>query len=379
MKAFDELPHFTQTQYRYLIAWNRTVIPGQRCRVVAAGNPPVPGQGEWVIQEWAPWLDPQYPDPAAPGELRWYVMLNGELHWVPGPEPVQHGDETLQPRSRTFISARVEDNPALMATGYKARLQALPEPLRSQLLYGDFAAGAADDPWQVIPTAWVRLAMQRWRDAGGEHHRPELPLGCLGVDVSRGGQDKTVLAPRHGVWFAPLAKHKGEATSTGPKVAGLVMGALGESAAPVNIDCLSVGTSPLDFLRENGVYVSAINFGAAARDYAGDYLTDRSGRYRFRNVRAAAYWRLREALDPDNGEGLMLPDDRELLGDLCAQRYTLSAGGITLEDKDAVRERLGRSPDCSDAVALALWQDQSMDPLLGVVSVGSAKGWSPRV
>jgi hypothetical protein len=42
-------------------------------------------------------------------------------------------------------------------------LQSLPEPLRSQMLYGDFRAGVQDDPWQVVPTAWVEAAMARWK------------------------------------------------------------------------------------------------------------------------------------------------------------------------------------------------------------------------
>jgi hypothetical protein len=29
----------------------------------------------------------------------------------------------------------------------------MPEPLRSQMLYGDFTVGAEDDAWQVIPSA----------------------------------------------------------------------------------------------------------------------------------------------------------------------------------------------------------------------------------
>jgi hypothetical protein len=65
--------------------------------------------------------------------------------------------------SRTFIPSRVSDNPYLMGTGYMTQLQSLPEPLRSQMLYGDFHAGVQDDPWQVIPTAWVEAAMARWK------------------------------------------------------------------------------------------------------------------------------------------------------------------------------------------------------------------------
>lgn len=355
LKAFDELVHFTQEQYQFLIAWNRTAVPGQRCRVVATGNPPVPGQGgDWILRLWAPWLDPQFPNPAEPGELRWYAMLDGEMQWLPSGEPFERTNarglkEKVQPRSRTFIPAKVEDNPALMASGYDAVLESLPEPLRSQLRYGDFAATAEDDPWQVIPTKWVLEAMRRGREREG----PDVPLSCVGVDVARGGKDQTVLARRYGNWFAPLQKHPGKSTPDGKSVAALALGALEESRAPVNIDAISIGSSPLDILRENEVPVNAVNFAAAALDTRGKPRTDRSGKFRLRNVRAWAYWSLREALDPRSGNELALPDDRELLADLCAHRYTLTAAGIGIEAKDEVKKRIGRSPDCGDAVALA--------------------------
>lgn len=348
LKGFDELPQFTQSQYQFLIAWNRTVVPEQRCRVVATGNPPVPGQdGAWIIAAWAPWLEPTYANRAAAGELRWYAMLDDELVWVDGPEPFEHrtpaGKTALvRPRSRTFIPARVEDNPFLMASGYDAVLESLPEPLRSQLRFGDFSAGAEDDPWQVIPTRWVQLAQERWE----QQEKPDLPLTCLGVDVARGGKDQTVLAKRYGHWFDRLKKHPGRSTPDGPAVATLVLAELeGERSYPagVNIDSIGVGSSPLDILQSHGIGVAAVNF--AVRSSA----TDRSGRYKLRNLRAEAYWKLREALDPDNGDGLALPPDRELLGDLCAQRWTLTAAGIGLQPKD----EQARSPDCGDAVALA--------------------------
>ena len=61
---FDEIGHFLESQFRFLIGWMRTSTPGERCRVVATGNPPTSAEGEWIIQYWGPWLDPQHPYPA---------------------------------------------------------------------------------------------------------------------------------------------------------------------------------------------------------------------------------------------------------------------------------------------------------------------------
>ena len=161
---FDEIAHFLESQFRFLIGWLRTTTPGQRCRVVATGNPPTSAEGEWIIQYWGPWLDPQHPYPALPGELRWYATVDGKDVERQDGTPFEYKDELITPMSRTFIPSRVEDNPYLMASGYKTVLQNLPEPLRSKMLHGDFSAGMEDNPWQVIPTAWVDAAMARWTE-----------------------------------------------------------------------------------------------------------------------------------------------------------------------------------------------------------------------
>jgi len=82
--------------------------------------------------------------------------------------------------------------------------------------------------------------------------------------------------------------------------------------------------------------------------------SDRSGRLSMVNVRAAQYWAMREALDPELGDGLELPPDPELLADLTAARWRLTPRGIQIESKDDIIARLGRSPDCADAVVMAL-------------------------
>lgn len=342
LKAFDELPQFLESQYRFVIGWNRTTRRGQRCRVVGAGNPPTNADGEWVIKRWAAWLDAQHPHPAKPGELRWYAMVDGQEVEQPDATPFEHKGKTIKPKSRTFIPARLADNPYLLATDYESVVQGMPEPLRSQMLYGDFTAGHDDNPWQIIPTAWVRAAQARWQPGGniGQHR------DSIGVDVARGGKDKTVLARRFGTWFAPLEKHPGASTPDGPGVARLVAAALIDGGT-ANVDVIGVGSSVYDHLCELGVSVSPINFAEATTD------RDRAGVLRFANVRAYAYWSLREALDPVKGDNLALPPDSELLADLCAPRWSMRLSGVLVESKEDIIKRIGRSPDCGDAVALA--------------------------
>ena len=78
---------FLESQYRFIIGWNRSTSPEQRCRVIVASNPPTTAEGLWVVKYWAPWLDRTHPNPAKPGELRWFTTVNGEDQEVNGPGP----------------------------------------------------------------------------------------------------------------------------------------------------------------------------------------------------------------------------------------------------------------------------------------------------
>ena len=86
---------------------------------------------------------------------------------------------------------------------------------------------------------------------------------------------------------------------------------------------------------------------ASSSDYR-----DKSGKLKMRNLRAEYHWRLRDVLDPQNGEDAILSDDRELLADLCAARYSVSISGVIIEEKEKIKERIGRSPDKGEAVML---------------------------
>lgn len=339
LKAFDEVTEFTESQYLFITGWTRTTIPDQRCRVIATCNPPTSDEGLWVIQRWGAWLDPDHENPAEPGELRWYAMIDGVDIEVANGETFEHNGETIIPRSRTFIPASLEDNQYLRDGDYRATLQGLPEPLRSQLLYGDFNLEFEDDPWQVIPSAWVDQAMERWKYTA----RPEMPMSGLGVDVARGGKDNTILTPRYGSWFGEQVVVPGKQTKDGPEVAALIMKHRRDEAA-VLVDEIGAGYSVVDSLRANEIRCLALN--GARKSQA----TDRTGKLKFKNKRAEWYWRLREALDPDHGIDVCLPPSPTLKADLCAPKWRLTTTGVQIEGKPELIKRLGRSTDFGDSV-----------------------------
>ncbi len=354
MKGFDELAHFTEYLYLFLSGWLRSTDPNIRCQIVSGSNPPTSAEGMWIIKRWAPWLDKKHPDyPAPHGQIRWFARIDDDDVEMPGPEPFEHPDgkldddgnvEIIAPRSRTFIGAKLGDNPYYAKSGYKAVLQSLKEPLRSILLEGKFDAAMQDDPWQVIPTAWVEAAMDRWTD------KVPGPMSAAGVDVARCGEANTTIARRHGDWFNRMLKYPGIETPTGPAAAGKVTAAL-RDGAPAQVDIIGVGASCFDHLTEMEIPCAAMD----ARKSTDK--TDRSGTTRFFNMRSYWWWAMREALDPDTGDNIALPPDQLLLADLVAPTYSVVPRGVKVEAKEDIEKRLSRSVDDGDAVVMGLQQE----------------------
>jgi hypothetical protein len=141
---------------------------------------------------------------------------------------------------------------------------------------------------------------------------------------------------------------------------GRLIGIQKARGGTIVIDVIGVGTGPYQRLLELGA--DAVPFNASA----GSTRRDSSGELGFPNLRSAAWWNLRELLDPTNGHDVALPSDNQLTGDLTAPRWRpVSGGKIQVEGKDdpwrdkdgnaqqTLRQRLGRSPDDGDAVVMA--------------------------
>ena len=83
------------------------------------------------------------------------------------------------------------------------------------------------------------------------------------------------------------------------------------------------------------------------------------------------YWRVREALDPQYDTGICLPPNDKLKADLTAITWKLMGGGVIgMESKDDIKERLGRSTDYGDGVALTF--------LRAAVSSGGKRPRAPQ-
>lgn len=216
-------------------------------------------------------------------------------------------------------------------------------------------ANFAGDPDGVIPMAWIEAAVER----GYEYTPPELPH-LAGVDVADTGEDQTVMA-----YSTAQGCYKVERLNATDvvNIADLVHTRVG-ATTQIQIDSIGVGAGTLAAAQKLGL--RATGFVASK----GTKRRDLTGMFGFTNLRAAAWWNLRELLDPANGHNMVLPDDPMVLGDLSAPKWREVAGGkITIESKDDIRKRLGRSTDHGDAIVMALWHDDT----------AMATGWADNV
>lgn len=211
---------------------------------------------------------------------------------------------------------------------------------------GEFHSADEDG---VIPLSWLELAQERWRDwaDAGRLLDPKAMI-AVGIDVARSGSDKTTFARRYG-WLIPEVEyHALDDTMTTANLAAAILNSNRETCALV--DVIGIGAGVFDRLREQGYRTEAFNASE------GTLRTDASGEFGFTNVRSAAWWNLRELLDPLTGVEIALPDDDVLVGDLTSPKWRVMAGGrIQVESKDDIRKRIGRSTDAGDAVVQACW------------------------
>lgn len=352
-KYFDEAVQFLEQQVRFHLGWLRSVDPNQRCRAVLGSNPPISAEGDWIIGMFRPWLDITHPKPAKPGELRWFVTApDGSDLEVDGPTPVEMGGQKLVPSSRSFIPAALRDNPFLARTNYQSKLDALPEPLRSAVRDGNFMAARTDAEFQVIPAQWVIEAQARWKPNGGK----DFAMTAMALDPAGGGKDAEELCWRNGGWYAEIITAKGEKTA-GAQGAATAIFLNRRDNAPVVVDAGGgYAGAIIERLTDNNV--PFIRFNGAGSGIG----KTRDSNLPFANKRSEAFWRFREALDPNKpgGSEVALPPDPELLADLTAPCLDPKAleqrGVIQVEPKDNLRKRLGRSPGKGDVVVMC-WSE----------------------
>jgi len=154
--GFDELTHFSEFQFFYMLSRNRSTsgVPGY---VRATCNPDA---DHWLRQFLDWWIDNDsgYPIKERSGILRWFVRIEDSIHWADSPDELKKkfGDQ-YPPKSVTFIPSSIHDNKILMSKdpAYYANLMALPRVERMRLLGGNWNVRASAG--MFFQRAWMPL------------------------------------------------------------------------------------------------------------------------------------------------------------------------------------------------------------------------------
>ncbi len=198
-----------------------------------------------------------------------------------------------------------------------------------QELYCDFSASASD---VVIPIDLVTEAAKRELTEADVAGAPII----LGLDVARFGDDATVLTVRKGLWCQRQQVHRGLDTM---QAADVLINAINTyNPQAVFVDVGAMGAGVVDRVRQLHYQVTEVNFGGSPQD------TDR-----YANLRAEMYFKLRKWLE----DGGALPNEPTLKSELSVVEYQFARNGkIILEPKDKIKEKIGKSPDFADSLAL---------------------------
>jgi hypothetical protein len=113
------------------------------------------------------------------------------------------------------------------------------------------------------------------------------------------------------MWFDQPIVYPGKNCPDGPTVAGYIIAATRDSA-PQHVDLFGVGAKPYGHLMEMRQDVIGVDMGAPTGEMDENHSM---GQF---NIRSLLYWRMREALDPNNRTGIALPPDKRLLAELCS-------------------------------------------------------------
>jgi hypothetical protein len=293
-----------------------TITTGEHCRILAIGNPDDPSS--------------HFAKVCKPGS-GWNTITISVL------DSPNFTDEEVDDDVRDMLTARawVED---------KRNSWGEESPIWQSKILGEFPVL---DEYAVIPLVWVQAAQQRYKEWMANGCPPIPGRKVIGADIARYGADQTVFAHRQGNLCSKLEKYRKLSTEV---TADLLMQRVDLHEGLAVVDVIGIGAGVVDKLLRNKFPTRAFN--AAARTNA----TDKTGEWGFPTLRSAAWWNMRQLLDPSMDSDVMLPDDEDLAAELIAPRWQIQVGAkIYVESKDDIKKRIGRSTDLADAVIMAFW------------------------
>lgn len=229
------------------------------------------------------------------------------------------------------------------------------DPRYQNQVLGEFADSGE---YSVFKLSWIEAAIERWYDLQDVKREGRI---AYGVDPADTGMDKTAICQWVGSYLEWIHTYDAEVMQTVPIIQRL-LGAV--TNPPIGIDSIGVGAGAYQHLRKLGYKVIGLKSSARAIERNGQKIMDAYRQNTFNNLRSAMYWKLRDALDPNspNHVPIALPPGTYIEGqfvrndflkdELLAHEWKIQGGTIQILSKDNVKEKVGHSPDHSDAVVL---------------------------
>lgn len=300
-----------------------------------AFNKAVERAGSWII---APTKDDPEPNQPPPLVL---VNFNPCANW---PRKVFYEPWKMNTIKAPyyFLPATIADNP-YASDAYKESLKYLPPEEYKRFVLGEW--DFVDDPNQLIKTEWIWNALNVEPVDGPTRYS---------ADVARFGDDASSLAKSKGNHLRQITKmNKFDLIVLGNRILNDCNEDtnLPVEGKNVRIDAVGLGAGVLDYVRSKGLPAREIIAGAKPIERPGSF-------FKFKDLRSQIWWEAREkfrkgewCLQMVDEKGEPIPIPEKLVGDLAATRYEISGDKmITVESKQDLKERLGRSPDDGDAV-----------------------------
>lgn len=210
------------------------------------------------------------------------------------------------------------------------RRSGMSEDIIRQEFYCDFLASTENVliPYDLLDGAKTRMV--------------DYPAGktLAGLDVARFGDDRTALVCRRGGMITNIETWQG---LNAIQVAGKVKEAYSaRQFDAIAVDAIGVGAGVADLIQAQGVPCIAVNVAETS-----------SYKDRFHRLRDELWWQAREWFFDKKCTIRAASATEKLISELAAVTYDYRPNGtIQIEPKQAMKDRLGYSPDIADAFCL---------------------------
>lgn len=340
MIAWQYLKHYTsvipgiktnESELYVELPSQKTGWPGARLYIIGADHPDALRGTYWdgaILDEYAQIKKELWDEvlrPALADREGWAVFIGTPKGQNQFYEMYQRAQ-----REPTWYSCmyRVDESGVLQKSEIDDMTRDMTDMAIRQELYCDFSASASDI---VLSIDLVTASAARELTEEDVRGQPVI----LGVDVARFGDDATVITARRGLHCMKQCVYRGLDTM---QAADRVIDAMREyHPAAVFIDVGAMGAGVVDRLRQLHYSVTEVNFGA------------QSANARYANKRAEMYFAVKTWMEG----GGAIPNEPTLKSELSIVEYHFTpAGKIQLEPKEKIKEKIGKSPDLADSLAL---------------------------